>query len=66
MSAEMALALRSSLATLSGHARQVAAARDLERARELAADIISEAAELDHTIGGFLAGAGTAAGVPGN
>lgn len=58
ISAEMALALRSSVATLSGQARQVVAACDLERARELATDIISEAEELDHTIGGFLAGAG--------
>jgi len=66
MSAEMALALRTSLAALSGYARQVVAARDLERARELAADIISEATELDHTIGGFLAGASRAAGVAGD
>lgn len=66
MSAEMALALRTSLATLCGHARQVAAAHDLERARELATDIIAEAAELDYTIGGFLAGASTAAGVAGD
>lgn len=66
MSAEMALALRSSVATLSGHARQVVAARDLDRARELATDIISEAEELDHTIGGFLAGASASAGVAGD
>jgi PAS domain-containing protein len=57
ISAEMALALHTSVATLSGHARQVVAARDLDRARELATDIISEAEDLDHTIGGFLAGA---------
>jgi PAS domain-containing protein len=66
MSAEMALALRTSLATMSAHARQVAKAGDLEQARALATDIISEAAELDHTIGGFLAGARTMAGVAGN
>lgn len=66
MSAEMALALRSSLATLSGHARQVVAAHDLERAQELATDIIAEAAELDHTIGGFLAGGRNTIGVAGD
>jgi len=56
MSAEMALALRNSLATISGYAQQLAASRDPELARQLAADIVSEAAQLDHTIGGFLAG----------
>ena len=57
MSAEMALALRTSLNTISGYARQLAANHDPELARQLAADIASEAAHLDHTIGGFLAGA---------
>lgn len=57
ISAEMALALRNSLATISGYARQLAASRDPELARQLAADIVSEAVELDHTIGGFLTGA---------
>lgn len=56
LSAEMALALRSSLATILGYAQQLAASRDPELARQLAADIASEAAQLDHTIGGFLAG----------
>jgi PAS domain-containing protein len=56
MSAEMALALRTSLNTISGYARQLAANRDPELARRLATDIASEVAHLDHTIGGFLAG----------
>jgi PAS domain-containing protein len=57
MSAEMALALRTSLTTISGYAQQLAASRDPELARQLATDIASEAAHLDCTIGGFLAGA---------
>ena len=56
VSAEMALALRTSVATISGYARRVAAGRDPEQARRLAEDIILEAAQLDRTIGGFLAG----------
>jgi PAS domain S-box-containing protein len=57
VSAEMALALRTSLATISGYAQQLAASRDPELARQLATDIAAEAAHLDRTIGGFLAGA---------
>jgi nitrogen fixation/metabolism regulation signal transduction histidine kinase len=57
LSSEMALALRTSLATISGYARQLANTNNPETARQFAADIVSEAAELDHTIGGFLAGA---------
>jgi nitrogen fixation/metabolism regulation signal transduction histidine kinase len=57
MSAEMALELRNSLATISGYAQQLAASRDAGLARQLAADIAAEAAHLDRTIGGFLAGA---------
>jgi nitrogen fixation/metabolism regulation signal transduction histidine kinase len=57
MSAEMALGLRNSLTTISGYAQQLAASRDPELARQLAADIAAEAAHLDRTIGGFLAGA---------
>jgi PAS domain-containing protein len=60
MSAEMALALRSSVATISSYAQQLAVSRDPTMVRQLAVDIVSEAADLDHTIGGFLAG-GTAA-----
>src|SRR5437016_2652423 len=57
MSAEMALALRNSLTTISGYAQQLAASRDPELARQLAADIGAESAHLDRTIGGFLASA---------
>jgi PAS domain S-box-containing protein len=56
MSAEMALELRTSLTTISGYAQQLAASRDPELARQLAADIAAEAAGLDRRIGGFLAG----------
>ncbi len=56
MSSEMALALRTSLATISGYAKQLAGTKDPDLALQLATDIVSEAAELDHTIGGFLAG----------
>jgi PAS domain-containing protein len=57
MSGEMALGLRSSLTTIAGYAQQLAASRDPELARQLASDIAAEAAHLDRTIGGFLAGA---------
>jgi nitrogen fixation/metabolism regulation signal transduction histidine kinase len=57
MSGEMALALRNSLATISSYAQQLAITRDPTMVRQLAVDIVSEAADLDHTIGGFLAGA---------
>jgi len=56
MSAEMALALRSSLNTISGYAQQLSTGRDPERTRQLASDIISEAAHLNETLGGFLVG----------
>jgi len=63
MSAEMALELRTSLTTISGYAQQLAASRDAELAHQLAADIAAEAAQLDRTIGGFLASAkGASAG----
>lgn len=54
ISAEMALQLRTSLATISGYAQQLASSNDPEMARQLAADIAHEAAQLDHSIGGFL------------
>jgi nitrogen fixation/metabolism regulation signal transduction histidine kinase len=57
MSAEMALALRNSVATISSYAQQLAVNRDPALVRQLAVDIASEAADLDRTIGGFLAGA---------
>jgi PAS domain-containing protein len=66
ISAEMALELRTSLATISGYAQQLARNRDPELAPELAADIASEASRLDRRIGGFLiakdAAKGAAAG----
>jgi PAS domain S-box-containing protein len=54
MSAEMALALRNSLITISGYAQQLAQNHDPDLAKQLAADIAAEAKHLDHTIGGFL------------
>ena len=57
MSGEMALALRNSLATISSYAQQLAVSRDSTQVRQLAVDIVSEAADLDRRIGGFLAGA---------
>jgi PAS domain S-box-containing protein len=54
MSAEMALALRNSLITISGYAQQLAQNRDPVLAKQLAADIAAEAKHLGHTIGGFL------------
>lgn len=55
LSAEMALALRTSLITISGYAQQLAQNHDPELAQQLAADIAAEAKHLDKTIGGFLA-----------
>jgi PAS domain S-box-containing protein len=55
MSAEMALALRTSLITISGYAQQLAQNNDPDLARQLAADVAAEAKHLDYTIGGFLA-----------
>jgi PAS domain-containing protein len=54
ISAEMALDLRTSLATIAGYAQQLAHSRDPEQAPLLAADIAAEAARLDRHIGGFL------------
>jgi signal transduction histidine kinase len=62
MSAEMALALRTSLATISGYAQQISSCRDAGLTRQLASDIVLEAAQLDRTMGGFLAGARAAKG----
>ena len=62
ISAEMALELRTSLATIAGYAQQLARNRDPELAPELAADIASEAARLDRHIGGFLVPKRNAAG----
>lgn len=54
LSAEMALALRNSLVTISGYAQQLAQNHDPELAKQLAADIAAEAQHLNQTIGGFL------------
>jgi PAS domain S-box-containing protein len=54
LSAEMALALRNSLVTISGYAQQLAQNQDPDLARQLATDIAAEAQHLDRTIGGFL------------
>jgi PAS domain-containing protein len=59
VSAEMALELRTSLATIAGYAQQLARNDDPELASQLAADIAGEAARLDHHIGGFLAARST-------
>ncbi|HEY4902384.1 MAG TPA: PAS domain-containing protein [Candidatus Sulfotelmatobacter sp.] len=56
VSAEMALSLRTSLATISGYAQQLAASHDPYLAKQIAQDIANEAAHLDRSIGGFLAG----------
>jgi PAS domain-containing protein len=54
ISAEMALQLRTSLATISGYAQQLANSRDADLARQLAEDIAGLSAQLDRSIGGFL------------
>jgi PAS domain-containing protein len=63
ISAEMALELRTSLATISGCAQQLARNSDPEFVQQLAADIAGEAARLDRNIGGFLSEAGTGTNV---
>jgi two-component system, NtrC family, sensor histidine kinase PilS len=54
ISGEMALRLRTSLATISGYAQQLAENHDRGLAQQLARDIAQEAAELERNIGGFL------------
>jgi PAS domain-containing protein len=56
ISAEMALELHQSLSNISSYAKQLADGQDPALAKQIAADIASEASHLDHTIGGFLAG----------
>jgi nitrogen fixation/metabolism regulation signal transduction histidine kinase len=63
ISAEMALQLRTSLTTISGYAQQLADSGDPALARQLAADIAHEAADLDRSIGGFLTEKRAAQGV---
>ena len=59
VSSEMALELHNSVNAISGYARQLKSSGDPEMARQLAADIVEEAAHLETTIGGFLSGTGT-------
>lgn len=54
VSAEMALQVRNSLATISGYSRQLTDRRYPERAREIASDIGNEAVRLDRSVGEFL------------
>jgi signal transduction histidine kinase len=66
VSAEMALELRSSLATISDYARKLASNYDQKSAEQLATDIAVEADLLQRNIGGFLAAgkaSGTASGM---
>jgi len=55
-SAEMALELRTSLATIREWTEQMSTTADLERTRSLAGDISAEADRLEKLVGGFLAG----------
>jgi PAS domain-containing protein len=60
ISAEMALELRQSLSNISTYAKQLAEGQNATSAKQIVADIASEASHLDHTIGGFLAGTSVA------
>jgi PAS domain-containing protein len=61
ISAEMALQLRNSVTLISEYAHNMATSRDARQTEQLANDIRSEAEHLQHTIGGFLAGANSCA-----
>jgi nitrogen fixation/metabolism regulation signal transduction histidine kinase len=54
LGAERALELRTSLATISGYAQQLAGDRSAEMARRLAADITEESERLERSLSGFL------------
>ena len=54
ISSEMALQVRTSLATISGYAQQLTNNRDAQLAVQLASKIAHEVAQLDLRIGGFL------------
>ncbi len=54
--AEMALELRTSLATIREWAERMGTATDRERTQSLAGDISAEAERLEKVVGGFLAG----------
>jgi PAS domain S-box-containing protein len=55
ISAEMALELRNSLATIADCAKRLSTKPDEQAVELLASDIAAETAHLNHTIGGFLA-----------
>ena len=55
ISAEMALQMRASLATISSYAQQLAETGNANQSRQLASDIAHEAESLDRNIGNFLA-----------
>jgi len=63
LSAEKALQLRNSLATISSYARRSMASADPGQSAQFAADIVQEAEQLDRSIGGFLCGKRAAQGV---
>jgi nitrogen-specific signal transduction histidine kinase len=60
ISAEMALELRSSLATIRESAQQMSATNDQRSLANFSTDISSEAERLERLVGGFLAGNGKA------
>ena len=63
LAGDMALAVRTSLTTICGYSQQLAESGDRQSATQLAADIANEAAQIELTLGGFLAEAkGAAAG----
>lgn len=63
LAGEMALAVRTSVTTICGYAQQMAENPDPKWTSQLAADISSEAAQIDDALGNFLAEAkGAAAG----
>lgn len=62
LSAEKALQLRNSLATISGYARRSMASTDSGQAAQFASDIVQEAEQLDRSVGGFLCGKRAAQG----
>ena len=66
MSAEMALQLRNSLATISGNAKKLMVPSDTGTTAQLARDIAAEADHLYTTIGGFLASANATGAATGN
>ena len=66
MSAEMALQLRSSLATIADCAKRLSDKSDEQSVERLASDIASEVAHLERTIGSFLAAPKVAQAAAGN